>query len=259
VINRVKVARWAVVGGVVLTVGAVAGAATKKRWSAGDACLCTPDTQEPAGFGIGARAAGTSAAYARTGSGIGTNRATASIEALAPVLAASGPSFWNTRAVIASDGKAGGVGWTQKVANIGAYSSGSSSRRSPGLGGLWRLMGLNRHAQAAKTTTTAANHKQASAPKRGSSGGSRNGSGGGSNAPAPAPVMPAQPPLFADQTTTIPDLLGAGGIIPGIGAIGGSVGVGGPGLATTPEPGSIFLLGTGVLGLFGMLRRRETS
>jgi hypothetical protein len=249
VINRIKVARYVVIGGVVLTVGAAAGAATKmKRWSAGDACLCTPDTQDAAGFGTVARATGATASYSRGAGGISPSLTSTSAGPLAPYFAASGPGFWNTRAALASGGKAGGVGWLVKTGNVGAYS-GSSSHRVAALGGLWRLMGLNRHV----TETKAPSVKEAkvSSTKRGS------GNGNGSRGPGGSSQTPAQPPLFAGQLTSIPELLGCGPInIPGLGTIGGHVGSGGPKMAATPEPGSIFLLGTGVLGLFGMLRRR---
>jgi hypothetical protein len=238
-----------VIGGVVLTVGAAAGAATKmkQRWSAGDACLCTPDTQDPVGFGSVARATTGTPSYSRASGGASTTGMTKGSGPLAAVLAATTPSFWNERAVIASAGRAGGVGWADRVGNVGAYSS-SSSHRVGSLGGLWRLMSLRGHPSSPKVAKVTTSHKQSSSPKKGS---------GGSHPAPPAVPAPAVPPLFANQLIPLPDLLGAGGTIPGIGAgVGGGAGAGGPGLATTPEPGSIFLLGTGVLGLFGVLRRR---
>jgi hypothetical protein len=256
VINRIKMARWAVVGGVVLTVGAAAGAATrmKQRWSAGDACLCTPDTQDPVGFGSVARATTGTPSYTRGGVGTAAIGSSAGAGPLAAVLAATTPSFWNDRAVVASSGNAGGVGWTDRVKNVGAYSGGSNHRVGA-LGGLWRLMSLRGHPSSnTSAKVTSSSHKQSSSSPKKGSGGSHSGSGPGAPVVMPSPAMP---PLFANQLIPLPDLLGAGGTIPGIGAGVGHGAGGGGSLATTPEPGSIFLLGTGALGLLGVLRRRR--
>jgi len=266
VINRIKVARWAVVGGVILTVGVAAGAASRmKRASAGDACLCTPDTQDAAALGVTARAAAAPAASYAKGIGIVPSSArTGPTGALAPFVAASGPAFWNVRAAAVSHGNAGGVGWGSRTGGVGAYS-GSSSHRVGALGGLWRFMNFARHATPA--ATHAAVSPKAESPRKpnrgpsngnGSSRPAPGGGGGAAAAPPPIAAAPVDPPLFGGPGPSIGDPIGGDPIpIPGIG-IGGGGGGGatGPALATTPEPGSIFLLGTGVLGLFGMLRRR---
>jgi hypothetical protein len=266
VIDRMTFAKWAVVGGVVAALGA-AGAATKlKRPAAGDACLCTPDAQP----GADLTAAVESSAPQPLGSSMaalpsGSSRSAGSLGAFAPGTA----SVHGDASVQASTGSGGG-GFGSGGRFFGAQSA-STSRRSASLGGLWRLMSLSRRAPA---HTTGGAHAAALAPRQparqrpalggGGSKGGGSSSAPGASAPTITPAVTTVADLFTEQAATIPDLLAGGATPPplagpggGPGTIGGRGGSSGdPGLAATPEPGSLFLVGAGLLAVGSLLRRR---
>jgi hypothetical protein len=161
-------------------------------------------------------------------------------------------------------------------------ASGASSGTSIALGGMWRLMSMSRPATPGSDVAAVANHVAAAArPARQAK-------------PAPTPVArkPAPPstspaPAAATVPTTViasTDPAPAIGFAPPTdsfhehqspapnpfgGAPGGSGGFdpgtpggGGPGggvgsVSATPEPASFLLLGTGFLGILGVLRKRR--
>jgi len=238
---------------VVAAVG-VAGAASKlKKPAAGDACLCTPDTQAP--NDLTAAIDPTAApSYASRGVTVpaGSNSTAGSLAAALPGDVAE----YHGGAGSAAGNSGNGVGFGAGGRFVGARSA-SNSGRSATLGGLWRLMSLSRRASVREATSIRAARavkakgpKAPKAPKDAHSG--RPGSG-------PSTSAPVTGDLFAEQTTTIPELLEGGGA-PVLGNPGSSrVGGGDPGsLAATPEPGPLFLVGAGLLAIASLLRRRLT-
>jgi hypothetical protein len=168
-------------------------------------------------------------------------------------------------------------------------SSSGSSGPSASLGGMWRLMSLSRPghqngvasvatpAAAASRVKPPAASRPVKAPapaKPGSGSGSASAPATGStstDAGLPAASgsdlppggsafsggAPSTDPFHEHQAPPPDPFRGPGGFNPGAPGAGGAPGGVAGNVSATPEPGSILLIGTGLLSVLGVLRKRR--
>jgi len=246
-----------------LAIAGVAAAYKLNRWTPIDACLCPTSqhadatqtataTDVPSAKPDWVRAQNDHSSSAIDG------QALASVPLGRTESSAIGKTNTSGRSQFAPWGNAKG---------LSRMTSGSGSAPSVSMGGLWRLMALNsrRHETSATTAVvhTEKPARQPSSPRPAAPprAPSRPGRPGAPPAPSLPPTTAATPlPTSGFNDFNLPVGVLAGAPDPTSGTLGPGGGVipsVGGGLATTPEPGTFALLGTGLLGIAGVLRRRR--
>jgi len=259
---------------VALAVASAAAATIRwQTWSPTTACLLCGPPESAAMRASGSAdnlfgAGGGAASYARNGSASTFTPGALNAPQLSGGSAAGGSSQGQT-----ASASRGWQPWGNGSATSRFASSGASGASAP-LGGLWRLMSLSRPAHsgtpaAARTIVARAQRvkppvasRPGKQPSPGShGGGSGSATGDGSSVTTDTPPMAggaASTDPFHEHEAPPPDpFRGPGGFDPGTPGGGRPPGGGGGRVAATPEPGSILLFGTGLLGVLGVMRQRR--